>query len=139
MNREQIYSALFDKVSGAANFKTKSRKLRHWSDVPQGEQPALFMVQTGEAAETIRGQPTRWTLRVDLYLYVRTTGASIPAQQINPLLDAVVATLAPSGPDNVQTLGGLVHRCWIEGQIETDEGSLGDQAVVIIPIIIFTA
>ena len=33
-----------------------------------------------------------------------------------------------------QTLGGLVHDCRIAGDIETDEGRLGDQAVAIIPI-----
>jgi hypothetical protein len=32
------------------------------------------------------------------------------------------------------TLGGLVNYCRIEGDIETDEGLLGEQAVAIIPV-----
>lgn len=135
MIREPIYAALFAKLSNVAGFTTRSRKLKHWSDVGPTEQPALFMAQKGETAQIVRGQPTRWTLSIDVYLYVKTAGSDAPAQLLNPLLDAITAALAPDNPiENTQTLGGLVHRCWIEGQIETDEGTLGDQAVAIVPI-----
>jgi hypothetical protein len=54
---------------------------------------------------------------------------------MNPLLDALTAALAPPNPvENVQTLGGLVAHCWIEGGIQTDEGVLGGQSVAIVPI-----
>ena len=61
---------------------------------------------------------------------------------LNPLLDAVVAALAPGGADlavNAQTLGGLVSHCWLAGKIETDEGALGGQAVAILPVEIVLA
>ena len=51
MIREPIYAALFTLASGAANFVTVSRRLRHWSDVGAAEQPALFMIQKSETAE----------------------------------------------------------------------------------------
>ena len=138
MNREQIYSALFAKLSGAANFNTASRRLRHWSDVTSAEQPALFQAQKHETAHRARGQPPKWTLALDIYVYAQAPDdRASPATILNPLIDALETALAPSGADiatNVQTLGSLVSHCWIAGQIVTDEGVLGGQAVAIVPI-----
>jgi len=136
MTREVIYSALFDKLTNAANFKTKARRLRHWADVNRHEQPALFLIQKRETAQPVRGQPTKWLLSVDVYIYAWAAPPDLPSQALNPLLDAITAAIAPDRPqiENVQTLGGLAHHCWIEGGIETDEGVLGDQSVAIIPI-----
>lgn len=139
ITREPIYSALFNLLSNAATFNTKSRRLRHWNDVPKDQQPALFMAQRSEVARTQRGQPTEWTLTVDVYIYCRTDGKLDPGPIINPLVDAIEAALAPNPIENVQTLGGLVHRAQVDGAIETDEGTLGDQSVAIIPITIYVS
>lgn len=138
INREPIYAALFSLLGGSAGYVTKSRRLLHWTDVPPEQQPALFLAQRNELAATERGKPTRWTLNVDVYVYARTDGSNPPGPIINPLLDAIDAALAPN-VDGVQTLGGLVHWCRIDGAIETDEGTLGDQAVAIIPISILVS
>ena len=141
MNREQIYSALFAKLQAVDGFVTVSRRLRHWDDVPQAEQPALFQAQKRESVSTEPGLNPVWLLSLDLYIYARTgedRGES-PASAINPLVDAVLSTLAPHPITNKQTLGGLVQHAWVEGAIETDEGVLGEQGVAIIPIIIKVA
>lgn len=140
MTREPIYSALFALVSAMPGLQTASRRLVHWSDVAPANQPALYMAQTGEVAQTtVRGAPIRWTLSVDLYLYVNVGNDpnATPASILNPLLDALMAALMPS-PGQVQTLGGRVSQCWIAGKIETDEGVLGPQSVAVIPIEILT-
>lgn len=135
MNRETIYAALFAQLTGAASFLTQSRRLRHWSDVGSAEQPALFMVQKGETAHRVKGVPPKWTLTVDVFVYVHAPDdLSPPATTLNPLIDAIDASLAPIDPSSTQTLGGLVEHAWIAGKIETDEGVLGGQAVAIIPI-----
>lgn len=140
MNRESIYQALFAKLSAVSGLKTKSRKLRHWSDVSANEQPALFQAQKTESIARTPGLNARHTLYADVYVYVKTTGTTSPSTQMNSLLDAIEAALEPDNPiKNRNTLGGLVEHCAIEGSIETDEGTLGDQAVAIIPIVIFTA
>jgi hypothetical protein len=140
MNREAIYSALFAKLSAIPGLKTNSRRLKHWSDVDKSAQPALLMAQTGESAQTTTGQPTRWTLRVDVYLYARTDGNKVPGQIINTLLDAVCDALKPSPVSGRQDLGVPgVEWCRIEGHIETDEGTLGDQLVAIVPIVILAS
>jgi hypothetical protein len=136
--REPIYAALFARVAGAAGFVTAARRLRHWSDVAPAEQPALFLAQKTEtAAVKALGAPTVWTLTVDLYLYAHAGDPyRAPAMVLNPLLDAVEAALAPPAHTGLQDLGlpAMVQHAYIAGKVETDEGTLGDQAVAIIPV-----
>jgi hypothetical protein len=144
MTREPIYQALFSVLANAAGFATASRRLRHWSDVSAVEQPALFMAQKSEVAEQRRGLPTKWLCDIDAYIYCHAPDdLTAPATVLNPLLDAVEAALAPqAGRDvaaNTQTLGDLAYQVWINGKIETDEGTLGGQAVAIVPIRITVA
>jgi hypothetical protein len=139
INREAIFAALFALLSSSGAYTTASRRLQHWNDVSKSAQPALYMAQGAQVARTVRGYPTVWTLSVDVYIYVRTDGGLNPGPIINPLLDAIEAALAPNAAENTQTLGGLCEWCRIEGAIETDEGTLGDQAVAIIPISILVS
>ena len=132
INREQIYSALFDKIKNIGGFKTSSRKLLHWNDVPAGERTVVFQIQKSETPTQSRGIPTVWNLSVLLYLYVNTQGQT-PSIVLNDYLDKIEEALKPNF-DGFQTLGGLVSHCWISGAIETDEGVLGEQGVAIIPI-----
>lgn len=132
MNREAIYSALFDKIKVITGLKKVSRKLLHWNDVPPSEQPALFQIQIGETPIQTKGFPTVWEMNVKLYLYVNSQ-TGYPSLLLNQYIDKIEEALKPNS-QGFQELGGLVSHCWINGGIETDEGVLGDQAVAIIPI-----
>jgi hypothetical protein len=133
--REAVYAALFAKLSAVPGIRTASRRLRHWADLPPSQQPALFQVQKAEAIGLEDGLPPRRQLSVELYLYATGSDPGVPPSSIlNPLIDAIEATLAPVTPGTTQTLGGLVQHAWIAGRIETDEGVLGDQAVAILPV-----
>jgi hypothetical protein len=135
--REAIFSALFNLVSAVPGLVTTGRRLVHWSEVPPDQQPALFQAQkTQNAQPRPLGVPTKWTLKADLYLYVNSGGdsSSVSATPLNNYLDAIEAALAPNIMSGVQTLGGLVKHCFICGEVLTDEGTLGSQAVAIIPI-----
>ena len=140
IDREAIYSALWDQVSRAANFAHKSRRLRHWSDVSPAEQPALFMSQKGNVGAKVQdghNLPTVWTLEADFYIYVHSPDPYLsPAILLNPLIDAVEAALLPDPWDGWQTLGlsQMVRHAYINGRIETAEGVLGDQELAIIPV-----
>ncbi len=139
MTRETIYAALFAKLSAADGFVTVSRKVRHWDDVPQSEQPALFQSQKKEVpTNSTAGLDPVWNFTLDVFLYVHTQGDKtiVPSTILNGLVDAVLVSIAPEPVSNKQTLGGLVQHVWIDGAIVTDEGVLGDQAVAIIPITI---
>lgn len=142
MNREAVYSALWAKLESLDGFVTKSRKLLHWNDVGRFEQPALFMAQGNMQALTVSGQETKWLLHADLYLYVRT-GGEPPAPVINPLIDAVCNAVNEIHPITGRAAlfvdGVDVEYCRVEGVIDTDEGTLGEQAVAVIPVVICAA
>lgn len=132
MNREAIYTALFNKVKLSANFVTSSRKLKHWNDVEPHSQPAIFQTQVGESVIQSKGSPETWDMHVKLYVYANTQNG-LPSTIINGLIDSIQTALKPD-LNGFQELGGLVSHCWISGTIETSEGTLGDQEVAIIPI-----
>lgn len=136
MIREPIYAALFAKLAAAATFKTASRKLKHYSEVSPPDQPALFMAQITEDPRQQTKLPPLWHMKVECYVYARVEDTEIPGQIINTLLDALTNAIAPLPAFNQQTLGGLVHNCWIDGVIDIFEGLLANQVVVIIPITI---
>ena len=141
MNREQIYSAVWARLEALPGFKTKSRRLQHWTDTPATSQPALFMAQTGEATATTTNQPAKWRLQVKLYLYAKAPTNQAPSMTLNPLLDAVCNAIHAAHPVTGRPELGIdgLEWCRVEGAIETDEGTLGDQAVAIIPITILVA
>jgi hypothetical protein len=142
MNREPIYAALFSLLQSAYAWNTASRVLSHWSDVDRVQQPAMFMTQVGEQAIVSTREPTKWLLNVRVFIYAhsQTFDGDIPGQILNTLLDAITTKMKPAvAAIDTQTLGGLVHYARIEGNIETDEGYLGEQALAIIPITMLVA
>lgn len=141
MNREPIYSALFALVSNTTGIVTASRRAKAFADISAGQQPALYMEQKSEQQDVTTKMPGKWILNVDFLVYVATGGndsSVIPAMILNPILDEICAKLVPSSPIGEQTLGGLVARCRIQGSIEIVEGVQGDQAMAVIPVVIFT-
>lgn len=153
MNREAIYSALFTlfaNLAGSDNtllFKTATRNLKTFEELPPEGQPAILMQQRTESGRYVRGLPTVWEGHVVLYVYVTTQAmvdqSVVPAEILNPLLDAIEAAIAPDkfdqDPDGVVTLGGLVSHVAIEGTIEIFQGDLGNQEVAMVPITFLTA
>ena len=134
--REPIFAALAKRLASIPGIATFDRRHKHWKDVPASAQPALFMLAAGQTVERRGHGLSALTLRVQLYLYSRNNDDTCQ----NDLLDAIDDALAPidGDPDYGAecTLGGLASSCRIEGEIETDEGLLGDQAVAIVPIVV---
>lgn len=138
MTREPIYSALYSRLSSGGLFATVSRRLVHWTDVPRAQCPAVYVTQRSEIAQVQRGQPIRWLLNVDLYIYAyaESTDDQSPSVIMNPLLDAVCGMFNPDPITGTAILGGKAYHCRVSGTIETDEGVLGELAVAIVPLII---
>lgn len=138
ISREPIYAALFERVTGAAQFVTTGRKLRHWSDLTAAEQPALFMRQKLEFATIAAvGAPTVWKLVVEFYVYAHASDPYLaPTTVLNPLIDAVQTALVATAVTGVQDLGvpQMVQHAYIAGKVEITEGVLRDQAVAVIPV-----
>jgi hypothetical protein len=135
MIREPIYAALFELLRNVPGVVTSSRILKHWNDVPPEQQPALYMAQTGEVAQARTGVATKWLLQVDVYVYVRTSGGKVPGTILNGILDGIEAALPLHPVTGMHTLDVPgVEWARLEGAIDTDEGTLGDQAMAIVPI-----
>jgi hypothetical protein len=140
--REAIAAALYLLLNVEAgkveNIKTSSRKLRHFDSVKSAEMPALFQAQNPETYQrTVADGPPKRTMHFSIWIYTADAQQPevIPSQQINNIVDAIEAALAPSPLTGMFTLGGLVHRCWIEGTIEIYEGVTSDgKSIAIIPI-----
>lgn len=134
--REQAYAALFALVTSVTGAVTTDRRLKHWDDVMPEKQPALFQVEHGENWRQKRGLPAIVGLRAELFLYCNRgmDDTIVPSTQINAMVEAVAAALAPDPVTGVNTLGGLVHHCWITGQPAFAEGTMGPQSVVVIPV-----
>jgi len=113
ITREPIYAALFAKLAGIGGFNTTSRRARILSDVPQEEQPALFVYQVNEMVNTVPSLESVHTLKADVIVYVWEEDESVsPSIKLNPLIDAIENALAPEMlTNNKQTLGGLVEHC----------------------------
>lgn len=134
--REEIYQALFNLTFGIKQLKTRSRKLKIYSDVLPAECPALFQNQTGERIQQVFARPSVTTLKCDWYLYLNSNGSRNAPQspQINDMITRISDLFTPTIGVGTFTLGGLVTQCWIEGDIKIVEGVLGDYSVAIIPI-----
>ncbi len=149
MTREPLYAAVQAffaalAVGDSRLFKTATRVPKTWQDVAPEDSPALLLMQKTETANRRRGLPTIWTLEAELLVYVHTGAQTdptlVPSQILNPLLDAIEASLTVDDIANEAcTLGGLVSRCAINGPIEISLGSMGDEAVAIVPIQILTS
>ena len=149
MTREPVYASMFSFFSGLTAggsplFKTATRKPDTWENVAPEDQPALLLRQKTETAKRRKGFPTVWTLESDLLVYVHTGAQNDPslvaAQILNPLLDAIEASIAVDDISNdACTLGGRVSHCAIEGPIEIFLGNLGDEATAIVPLHILTS
>lgn len=137
MNRDAILTALFNLVKASSSFKTASRRLQLWTDVNSSDKPAIFVAQRGDTyVRSSEAVPQKVTIEADIFLYtnVGKDPNVIPATQLNNLVDAVDTALAPSPVTGVQTLGGLVSHCWIEGKVMIDTGDLDGDGVAIIPV-----
>lgn len=134
MDREAIDSALFAKLAAVSGLAFSSRRLLHWNDC--ATQPALFYTTGQETPITTTGEPAKWHLTRRVYLYVNVDDATAPSTVLNPLLDSICSMIDNPHPvtgRNTLGIDGVSH-IRVEGTIETDEGTLGNQAVAIIPL-----
>jgi hypothetical protein len=153
VQREQVWTALealaqavtFTLPGAAASqgFVTVSRRLRSIDQVPVEQRPALFQVEKTEKVTQVTRMPTkrRWAAWWIIY---HAGGANqdpsqpIGAQTNSAILDALESVIPVGdpehGPEIVQTLGGLVHSCFIDGTIQKESGDLDSWGLIVVPL-----
>jgi hypothetical protein len=139
MSREAAFSALFQRVSTAFPWGLASRRIKLWSEVPPGQRPALFQLESGpETYQWTSPATPRRSYETKLILYFDARDPSRPgASAINHALDALDAALAPQGADLAngrQTLSGAVHDCKIVGVPVRDTGDLDGDGLAVVSI-----
>ena len=140
MDSEAIYQALFDLAAGLAwdpdgALAFSSRRVKTFEDLPA--QPALCQAETDETMSQVTGLQALTTLGASWLIYHQAgkDDDAVPAQTTNAILTAVRALFVdPDDPDEVQTLGGLVHKCWIDGRIQKFQGDLDGQTLIVVPL-----
>lgn len=141
-SRETVYSAVFSvllEAVTALNFKTVSRRVKLWSEVPVDQQPALFQQQVSEESTSAKAPapPNKNFLRVDIIIYANAGPDS--SESVDPQLNAAIDAIErvfPSDPRQKSLelrLPGIID-CRIHGIIEFGEGNLNGQGIVIIPL-----
>jgi hypothetical protein len=138
--REDIFQALFALTEGVQwdapprGFVHRSRRVRLWDDLPG--QPAICQAEHDEEIAETTGLPAVSTYSASWLIYhdVGKDPNSAPARESNLILDAIQALFPTDDPDQVQTLRGLVHHCFISGKLFKDPGDLDGQALIIVPI-----
>ncbi|HEY2710056.1 MAG TPA: hypothetical protein VGI95_18575 [Caulobacteraceae bacterium] len=140
MTVEQIYEALFALGAGltwpgGGALAFSSRRVKTFEDLPA--QPALCQAETDETVSQVTSLPSLTTLGASWLLYHQAgkDDDAIPAQTTNAMLSAVKALfIDPTDPSFAQTLGGAVHKCWIDGRIQKFQGDLDGQTLIVVPI-----
>ena len=138
MNREAILSALWATVTAAPGFRTRERRLEHWSEA--AAQPALYlgaMSEDGPDGPSNLPGPIGYTVELWLYTKGEDKGGD-PQKSLVALQDAVAATLRPDAVNNTQTLGGICINARLRWSDDTAPGHTDGQAVAVGEVEILT-
>jgi hypothetical protein len=127
--------------SSEHRFLTVSRRVKLWADVPHPQQPACFQAEHADETGQVTGMPYKTVLGANWIIYqcVNMDKKAIGAIENNLILDGVRRALAPKPTDrgfldNRNTLGGLVHHCFISGKIFKDPGDIDGEGMMVVPI-----
>lgn len=144
-SRASIFTALFNLLSGVTNFVFKSQRFTIWTDLSPEQYPTLILVEPNEHYGWPAEVLIKNTLRATAVIYLNASAdeSVAPIQDLDNLLDAIDAAMAPStGMDKAigrQTLGNLVYNCRIEGEVVKASGDLDNVSLLVVPIVITVA
>lgn len=120
-------------------FVTMSRRVVLFADCP--EQPACYQAEHGDQVAQVTGLPYKTILEVKWIIYqnVAQDPNMLGAVENNLIIEGCYRALAPKPNDpgfldKRNTLGGLVHHCFISGALFKDPGDLDGQGMLVIPI-----
>jgi hypothetical protein len=152
IQREAAYQALSDRLQSAMAGTPApgwewsfGRTYRDFDD-PQVLQPACLVVVRDQRPMVQSGMPTRWELGAGVLIYFQNKDPDTETDTlVNGVIDAVEGALVATADEADgtgemhTTLGGIVLRAWIDGQLGVFQGLPGDQTVIVIPVTMLAA
>lgn len=145
--REQIFTALFGLVSLGEGLGSTpawtgpalgftSRRIREFDNLPV--KPAMCQGEFMETYTQKVGLPYKRIYEAEWWFF-HNDGvdlASVPTMTDNAIMEAVDAILAPPpyAQDNLQTLGGLVFHCFVDGTVVKVAGDVAGEGLLVVPI-----
>ena len=146
--REEVFTALFARAQGMSwgtptprSWKSISRRVKLFSDVPTDQQPALYQAEHAENSVQLSNLPYKRVWKANWIIYQATAFQQNVAGAIenNIILDACQEALKPTVMDvgfggKRCTLDGLVYHCFIDGDVFKDPGDIDNQAMMVVPI-----
>lgn len=150
MNEELIFYTLAQRMADVSwqrsgdgepvrQFVTMSRRVELFSDCPA--QPACYQAEHGDTVAQVTGLPYKTTLEAKWIIYqnVAQDPKALGTVENNLIIEGCYRALAPRPTDpgfpfKRNTLDGLVHHCFISGNLFKDPGDLDGQGMLIIPI-----
>lgn len=149
MNEELIFHTLAQRMAdvrwtreGAGEperqFVVISRRVVLFGETPA--QPACYQAEHGGQVAQVTGMPYKTILEAKWVVYqnVAQDPKALGAVENNLIIQGCYAALAPKPTDpgwpKRNTLDGLVHHCYIGGQLFKDPGDLDGQGMMVIPI-----
>lgn len=122
-------------------FVKRERRIRLFTQVPVEQMPWFGQGEPGESVTQKTNLPYKNVQKFSWIVYHRA-GAdpdAVPVVANNQIIDAFKAAMEPKPTDpgffdSRNTLSGLVHHCYIDGQILKDPGDVDEQAIIFVPI-----
>lgn len=150
VDEEAVLAALFALVpdirftlpgsSVESGFVTYSRRVKLWGNVTVAEKPALYQAEHANQEDQVSNMPDKSVVMANWIIY-QSAGkdpTAIPAQWNTAILKGVRASLRPTPQDpgwpKRNTLGGLVHHCYISGRVFKDPGDIDGEGMMVVPI-----
>lgn len=140
LDRNAVFGALEVLLQNVAGLNYDGRRLKDWSNISVF--PAMFLRSGDDIYEKreIRGLPALVMMEGEVWIFYKTVNPDeAPGTTLDTLIQAVEKGVEPNfAVSDVQTLGGLVEHCWIEGKVEKAVDDLGGSAIAMIPVKILT-
>lgn len=140
MNRNAAVEALKALVTGVWAWKTPpSRRLKLFGDVPPSQRPCAFLFEGGDESYAWQsGAIPRRKIEVKVFVYIDAKDpTTIGSAQLNDIMDAFDAAMAPTGADFAlgrNTLAGTNYLARITGRPVKVPGDLDGDGLLIVPI-----
>lgn len=136
--RSAANAALFTLLSNAYPWGLTARRIKLWTDIPNGQRPSLMMGRCSGFTYHWTGAPTvKRIYTVMVMITIVSSDANPGSIQLDAIADALDAAMLPTGRDLAigrNTLGGTCFQARIKDFSDEIPGDLGDDGLMVLQV-----